>query len=107
LTEKSLNHAMRRLFEGKEPVLKFEGERPTPHDLRRTTRTHLGDKLGVPWHIAERCLNHKLGGVTEVYDVADYLTERRAALEKWDAYVQRLVAPGEAKVAFLPAGGAR
>ena len=91
LTEKSLNHAMRRLFTGPKPTLKFEGERPTPHDLRRTMRTHLGDKLGVPWHIAERCLNHSLGGMTAVYDVADYLEERRAALEKWATYVERLL----------------
>jgi integrase len=103
LTEKSLNHAMRRLFTGKEPVLKFEGERPTPHDLRRTVRTHLGETLGIPWHVAERCLNHSLGKITTTYDVGDYLAERRAALEKWAAYVERLVAPGEAKVAFLRA----
>lgn len=104
LTEKAMNHAMRRLFTGKEPVLGFEGERPTPHDLRRTVRTHLGETLGVPWHIAERCLNHAIAiGVTDTYDRGDYLTDRRAALEKWSAYVERLVTPGRESVAFLPA----
>jgi integrase len=97
LTEKALNHAMRRL-----PVT-FAGERPTPHDLRRTMRTHLGDALGVQFHIAERCLNHSLGKIATTYDVGDYIAERRAALEKWDAYVQRLISPAAAKVAFLPA----
>jgi hypothetical protein len=58
--------------------------------------------LGVSFHVAERCLNHSLGKIAATYDVGDYLTERRAALEKWDAYVERLVSPGEAKVAFLP-----
>lgn len=102
-TEKALNHAMRRLLVGPKAVLQFAGERPTPHDLRRTLRTYLGDKLGVPFHVAERCLNHSLGKIAETYDRGDYLDERRAALEKWSAYVERLVAPGEAKVAFLAA----
>jgi integrase len=106
LTEKSLNHAMRRLFQGEEPVLRFDGERPTPHDLRRTMRTHLGETLGTPWHVAERCLNHSLGKITTTYDVGDYLAERRAALEKWAAYVQRLVSPSENKVAFMKPRGA-
>lgn len=104
ITEKALNHAMRRLFVGPKAPLHFAGERPTPHDLRRTMRTHLGD-LGIPFHVAERCLNHSLGKVADIYDRSDYLAERRAALEKWSAYVERLVAPGETTVAFLP--GAR
>lgn len=99
-TEKALNHAMRRLFTGK-PLLAFEGERPTPHDLRRTMRTHLGETLGVPWHIAERCLNHSLGKITATYDVGDYVSERRQALEKWATYVERLLAPRQSNVAFL------
>ncbi len=107
LTEKSLNHAMRRLFTGNAPVLTFEGERPTPHDLRRTMRTYLGDKLGIPPHVAERCLNHSLGRIAKTYDQGDYLAERRAALEKWSAYVERLVSPAEASVAFLPAVAVR
>ena len=101
LTEKALNHAMRRMFVGPKAPLHFAGERPTPHDLR-TLRTHLGD-LGVPFHVAERCLNHSLGKVADIYDRSDYLTERRAALEKWSTYVDRLIAPGNGSVAFLPA----
>lgn len=54
----------------------------TLHDLRRTARTHLS-ALGVAPHIAERCLNHKLPGIIDVYDKHDYLTERRAALALW------------------------
>ena len=99
LSEQSLSHAMRRLFQGEEPLLKFAGERPTPHDLRRTVRTHLGDTLGVDFHIAERCLNHSLGRVAATYDRGDYVQQRREALEKWAAYVERLVS-GKKKVAF-------
>jgi integrase len=107
LSEKALVAAMRKLFDGKEPLLELAEPRPTPHDLRRTMRTHLGDTLGVPWHVAERCLNHSIGAITKVYDVGDHLAERRAALEKWAAYVERLVAPSSDSVAFLPLAGMR
>jgi hypothetical protein len=50
------------------------------HDLRRAARTLLG-KLGVDVIIAEKCLNHRLGGLLDVYDRGDYLSERRKALE--------------------------
>ncbi|EJJ4404052.1 tyrosine-type recombinase/integrase [Salmonella enterica] len=53
----------------------------TPHDLRRTARSHLS-ALGVQSFIAERCLNHKVKGVEGVYDRHEYLEERREALEK-------------------------
>lgn len=54
----------------------------TPHDLRSTCRSHLG-AMGVDVLIAERCLNHSLGGLVAIYDKHDYLTERRRALELW------------------------
>jgi integrase len=54
----------------------------TPHDLRATLRSYLGT-LGVEVAVAERCLNHSLGGLIEVYDRNDYLVERRRALERW------------------------
>lgn len=58
----------------------------TPHDLRSTARSHLAE-LGVPVLVAERCLNHSLGGLVGVYDQHDYLNERRAALELWTRYL--------------------
>ena len=58
----------------------------TPHDLRSTARSHLA-ALGVNLIVAERCLNHSLGGLISIYDQHDYLTERRAALEKWTAFI--------------------
>lgn len=63
--------------------------RYTPHDLRRTMRTRMGD-LGVMPHIAEKCLNHKLEGVLAVYDHAAYLPEREAAWKLWYSYLRRL-----------------
>ena len=103
-TEKALNHAMRRLFEGKPPALKFAGERPTPHDLRRTLRFYLTNKCKVPLHVAEKCLNHSLGRIVQTYDPGDFFDERRAALEKWDAYLLRILSPTTSKVAFLADG---
>ena len=45
--DKSLGRAMRRLFENKNPILTLPGGPASPHDLRRTMRTHLG-RLKVP-----------------------------------------------------------
>lgn len=59
--------------------LEAKCRRFTPHDLRSTARSHLG-ALGVDLLIAERCLNHSLGGLVAVYDQHDYLEERRKAL---------------------------
>ena len=64
-------------------------QRFTPHDLRSTARSHLG-RLGVDLLIAERCLNHSLGGLVAIYDQHDYLDERRQALEKWSAVLGKL-----------------
>lgn len=59
----------------------------TPHDLRSTARSHFS-ALGVDPLIAERCLNHSLGGLIAVYDQYDYLGERRQALENWSSFLQ-------------------
>lgn len=61
-------------------------QRFTPHDLRSTARSHLS-RLGVELLIAERCLNHSLGGLIAIYDQHDYLDERRIALEKLSAFL--------------------
>lgn len=60
----------------------------TVHDLRRTCRSLMAE-LGVPGHVAERCLNHKLKGVEGIYDRYDYYDERKRALIK----VAQLVEP--------------
>ena len=99
--DKTLGRAVRRLQAGKAPILVLPGGSFSPHDLRRTARTHLA-KLGTSHWICERVLNHSLGKIGETYDRHDYLDERREALLKWDAYVARLLAPEQSNVAFLP-----
>lgn len=59
----------------------------TPHDLRATARSHFA-ALGINPIIAERCLNHALGGVVAIYDRHDYLDERQHALTLWAAKLE-------------------
>jgi len=63
-----------------------EVRRFSSHDLRSTCRSHLSS-LGISVVVAERCLNHSLGGMVEIYDVHDYLDERRRALTLWCDYL--------------------
>ena len=81
----SLNAAINRMCE----VLVKECRRFTPHDLRSTARSHLG-ALGVEVLVAERCLNHSLGGLVSIYDKHDYLAERRKALQLWSDKIEVL-----------------
>ena len=76
-TAESISNAIDKLA-GKLPQIR----RFTPHDCRSTARSHLA-ALGVPVLIAERCLNHALGGLVQIYDQHDYLDERRKALALW------------------------
>lgn len=90
ISDDTLNHAIAKLFgqkvdSKKQPLANVLGEAGlehfTVHDLRRTCRSLLAS-IGIPSHIAERCLNHKLKGVEGIYNRYDYLDERREALEK-------------------------
>lgn len=81
----TLNRAISKLF-GREPGRAIQPENKmgdfeyfAVHDLRRTCRSLLAS-IGIPGHVAERCLNHKLKGVEGVYNRYDYFDERREAL---------------------------
>ncbi len=64
----------------------------TPHDLRRTCETGLA-MLGTPQSIIDRVINHVTGqGMTRIYNMYDYRSEREAALQKWADHVEALVA---------------
>jgi integrase len=69
----------------------------SPHDFRRTARTHL-EALGVLPHVAERCLNHKVRGVEGIYNRHDYFEERRAGLQAWADRLAELEAGETGKV---------
>jgi integrase len=66
--------------------LKF---RMHPHALRKTMRTHLTGTLKVADAVAEKALNHTMQGIMAVYNRYDYMEERREALERWVAFMER------------------
>lgn len=73
------------------------------HDLRRTCATGMAE-IGVAPHVVEACLNHVSGaksGVAGVCNRAQYAAEKRAALERWAAHVEGMVAGRTAKVLAL------
>lgn len=84
--QRTLNSQLHKLCDRLEKKGK-KVRRFTPHDLRSTARSHLA-ALGVSVVVAERCLNHSLGGLLAVYDKHDYLTERRAALALWADFLR-------------------
>ena len=77
----TFNVALNKLYNKIEGIRRF-----TPHDLRSTARSHLTE-LGINLIVAERCLNHSLGGLVGIYDQHDYMKERRAALELWTDFI--------------------
>ena len=85
--QRTLNAMLHKLCD----ALGNKVRRFTPHDLRSTARSHLA-ALGVNVIVAERCLNHSLGGLVGVYDQHDYMTERRFALDTWASFVRALEA---------------
>ena len=52
------------------------------HDLRRSFATGL-QRLGISIEIIERCLNHKLPGISKIYNRHDYTAEMRDAFTRW------------------------
>lgn len=72
----------------------------TLHDLRRTAKT-LMVRAGVRPDISERVLGHVISGVEGVYDRHSYLDEKRDALEKMAAIIERILNPTPADVVAL------
>ena len=77
-------------------VAEANGGEPLPawtiHDLRRTAKTLMA-RAGVRPDISERVLGHVIPGVEGVYDRHSYLDEKREALEKLAAMVERILTP--------------
>jgi integrase len=65
------------------------------HDLRRTVVSGMA-ALGVAPHVADKILNHQSGaisGIAAIYQRHEFLTERKTAIERWDAHVASLLQP--------------
>jgi integrase len=84
----------------KRPTIKLEmgGTKPvepfTPHDLRRTCATMLGG-LGVSRFDQDRILNHSDTTMGGIYDRYRYDKEKRAALQKWEIKMLKIVGSNE------------
>lgn len=70
-------------------TLLLTGGEWSPHDLRRTMASRMGD-LGVAPHVIERCLNHTLQGIIGVYQRQEYMAERQAAFDLWGQRLETL-----------------
>ena len=72
------------------------------HDIRRTVGTRLGD-LDVRDNIISRILDHKEGGVTKIYNRAQYTQRKRDALDAWGRRLDQIINPGSGdNVVSLP-----
>ena len=72
----------------------------TFHDLRRSAVTKMAEDLKIAPHIVDKILNHASGtirGVAAIYNRAQYLDERRAALEAWSNWIVALTNPNKKK----------
>jgi integrase len=78
-----------------EPLLNW-----TLHDLRRTAKT-LMTRAGVRPDISERVLGHVIAGVEGTYDRHSYADEKRDALEKLAAMIERILNPPPSNVPVL------
>ena len=72
----------------------------TPHDLRRTAASRMADIKIMP-HVTEKILNHIMEGAMGIYNKAEYLPERKAALESWGDRVEQLQSGDNSNVYFL------
>ena len=62
------------------------------HDLRRTVGTGMA-RSGIAVSVISRVMNHKEGGITQIYNRYSYLDEKRYALEAWAQKVEGLIWP--------------
>jgi integrase len=92
----AINRVRARIAENRRTAGKGPMPHWTLHDFRRAISTGLNG-MGVAPHIVEAVLGHHIKGVAGVYNHADYADEQRAALERWDAHIARLVAGKPAK----------
>ena len=97
MSDKALSKAVRdrirteplRARTPKTGTLLLSGGEWSPHDLRRTMASRMGD-LGVAPHVIERCLNHTLQGIVGVYQRQEYMGDRQAAFSLWGEKLESL-----------------
>lgn len=63
------------------------------HDMRRTASTLLHEMGYIP-DVIEKALNHTIGGIRGVYNVAKYADQRREMLQHWANHIDSLYQEG-------------
>jgi integrase len=61
------------------------------HDIRRTGKTAMSEDLDVMGEVSESILNHAKKDMDKVYNNANYLRQKLAALTAWEAHVMAIV----------------
>lgn len=84
ITVAGIDRALKRL------TFKHGWESFTPHDLRRTAATRLGE-LGFNRLIQDKILNHKDRTIGGIYDRYSYDKEKRGALEAWGRKLRQII----------------
>jgi integrase len=85
---------------GDDPASVLPPPRWVNHDVRRTVRSRLS-RLRVPEEAREAVLAHVKPGIKRVYDVHEYLDEKREALELWAGKLRQIVEPQPSNVIKL------
>ncbi len=86
------------------PVLGLADNPATPHDLRRTFASGMGD-LGIPPYVVSRLLNHSMPGVTErVYYLTVMAKDKEQAMVAWSNRLVEITT-GEAPEKVVPIRG--
>ena len=73
----------------------------TLHDLRRTMKTVMSDRLDVRSEVSESLLNHVKQGLEATYNTAQYLRQKRAALELWTDYLRPMIDGSDRKIVLM------
>jgi hypothetical protein len=72
----------------------------TNHDIRRSVRSQLS-RLKIPEEVREAVLAHVRPGIKGVYDLYDYLDEKREALQLWAGRLRGIATPQPANMVRL------
>ncbi len=99
--EHGLAEPLSKLAPGEEAALRAAVKKEqdwTPHDLRRTVATELGD-MDVSEKVIALILGHHRGGVTAIYDRAKRLRQIRAAMLAWEHRLDEILR-GEDQAGF-------
>lgn len=89
MSENTVNTALRRLG--------YDKDTATAHGFRAMARTLMVERLNVNPEVIEAQLAHgKSGPLGAAYDRAEFMNQRRAMMQQWADYLDRLRSDGAA-----------